>query len=521
MDTRGPFKTTGQAATSVAPQMTTAPAASSTEAPPATSRLDLSTLREAIPSAASSVDTWSLPIRVKRPSKQKPPPPPKPGTPSAPTGKSKRNRARAEARRARKLAAKGEGQPKVQDQKVDLTAQDGGNPAGSSAAPVVPAAPSGAGKRGNKKMRGKRAGQSAKEKAANRHGQRSSPQPKLGKRSRPDDTMSPHDDRKRPKPERPRPHPTAGSVNYADACKSNDLCVAIMTEPFRNLTLDEANAIEIAIEEAIDAELCTPATSRTTPGRLPSFRGKAFHSEGVLKVWCEDDFTLEWLRKTAVNIRSPRPETRIVVRRQAEIPKKVKAGMFVPRYKGEDIRTLHERFRMQNPWYDVAAWSLYHVERQEDKEGVFLVLGIPLSDVEELKKRDRRVSYKVGSVYVRFGEAVSKPATSTVVAPTVAASTSKAPLAEASAPPAPPKSGVPIVVRMDDETAGGLNPIPDALLMTRGPTTSSAEADPVGVEPPITDWWGDPDADPTLSQTTEEMEKELLSSDGDTSTTTN
>ncbi|WP_228472572.1 hypothetical protein, partial [Listeria welshimeri] len=57
-------------------------------------------------------------------------------------------------------------------------------------------------------------------------------QNKPSKRARPDDTTSPREG-KRQKPATPN---QAGSVRYSDALKYNDLCVAILTEPFKMLT---------------------------------------------------------------------------------------------------------------------------------------------------------------------------------------------------------------------------------------------------------------------------------------------
>ncbi|XP_049886931.1 uncharacterized protein LOC126381494, partial [Pectinophora gossypiella] len=123
-------------------------------------------------------------------------------------------------------------------------------------------------------------------------------------------------------------------------------------------------------------------------------------------MWCEDDLAVQWLKQNISKIPSPREGSRLVVVRQSEIPRRVKAGMFVPRFEwtGSDcmdrLLTILDR---QNKWYDVQSWTLYKAEPQgENPPGMFLVLGLPQEEVDKIKARDRRVAYRTGSIYVLF-----------------------------------------------------------------------------------------------------------------------
>ncbi|CAH2089885.1 unnamed protein product [Euphydryas editha] len=215
-------------------------------------------------------------------------------------------------------------------------------------------------------------------------------QTKPVKRDRPDDSFTPQGNGKRRKPTN-----TTGPIKYADALKMKEYCVAIMMEPYHDLTKEQAEAIEKQLQRVMDEEIFSPSTS-ATPVVAPSFRGKAFHSEGTLKMWCEDDFTLQWLQRNIVKVTSPRGGTRLVVRKQSEIPKRVKAG--------HDLDRIRLRITCQNPKYRVSNWALYSAVPTEDKAAIYLILGIPEDDAQKLKASERRIHYKFGNIYARFQE---------------------------------------------------------------------------------------------------------------------
>lgn len=193
---------------------------------------------------------------------------------------------------------------------------------------------------------------------------------------------------------------------------SSHLLVAIAAVPPTNFTTDQASQLEAAIEEKIiEAAL---ATSLNNEAKLaPSFRGKPISSEGVLKMWCENDNSLNWLKHTVASLQSPIPGTKLTVIRQSDITRKTRASLWLPKSAGLDLNAIHRLLTAQNPWYDVQLWSLYSAAMQE--KGIYLNLGIPESQVAKIQERGRRVAFITGSVYVKFSSADGKGDSETTV----------------------------------------------------------------------------------------------------------
>lgn len=373
---------------------------------------DLASLKDAVPNITPTPSQeepiWNMVVK-KGKNKAKVPPKHKP--PSA----ARRAQARAAARRERNTAAEeskqsqaAEGTARTHDASArDKPPQRNGasvaagmaNPAETPSAPQNTAADDANQQRSKKRPRGKRAGKGRFAAAGD-----ASSVSKPAKRLRPDDTLSPKDGGKGKRAKTASLTPTQTRPNYADAVKGNDYCVAVLLEPFVDLTVEQASAIEEALDEAMDAEIYAPRPSSSAPVRAPAFRGKAFYSEGVLKMWCEDDHALSWLHRIVPQLKSPREGSKLAVRRQSEIPRRIKGGLLVPNYKGDDLDILRKKIQAQNPWYHIPQWAIYHAERQDEDRSLFLILGIPQDDVSILKKRDRRVAFKLGSIYVRLFE---------------------------------------------------------------------------------------------------------------------
>ncbi|CAH2097629.1 unnamed protein product [Euphydryas editha] len=363
----------------------------------ATGILDLTSLKAAMPTAAQPWQVepcWNLVTVKKREAKKHKTKPAQP----APVRKVKRAKARAVARQMR---------GPTDDGSRPLEAAEGTAPVSVAQAPGVagPAAPVGvstpsevgatAAACASKSKRARRGKKRTNEK---NHEERPT-QTKPVKRDRPDDSFTPQGNGKRRKPTN-----TTGPIKYADALKMKEYCVAIMMEPYHDLTKEQAEAIEKQLQRVMDEEIFSPSTS-VTPVVAPSFRGKAFHSEGTLKMWCEDDFALQWLQRNVVKVTSPRAGTRLVVRKQSEIPKRVKAGLLIPQVEPEDdLDRIRLRITCQNPKYRVSNWALYSAVPTEDKTAIYLILGIPEDDAQKLKASERRIHYKFGNIYARFQE---------------------------------------------------------------------------------------------------------------------
>lgn len=225
-----------------------------------------------------------------------------------------------------------------------------------------------------------------------------------GKRDRLDDTVSPRGDAKRTRTVDGARE--TGSMSYARAAQQPNLGVAIALSPRGLLTLDESENIKNSISKKIFAALTDPIR----PGQTryaPAFRGNSFLSRGVLMMWCEEDKALEWLKAAVRVMPSPRAGTTLTVVRQSDLPDLVKAVLFVPDYTG-DVGILQSILALQNYWYNMQSWSLYHASVRThnydsgDKTGLYLVLGIPRNEVLKVQEHERRVAYMVGSIYLRY-----------------------------------------------------------------------------------------------------------------------
>lgn len=216
------------------------------------------------------------------------------------------------------------------------------------------------------------------------------------KRTRPDDTTTPTGDSKRV-----RPGTGTKKASYAEAFKSHELCIAVMTHPAFDLSTEQGEGIKKCLEERLQSALDNPTTNQEA-GEL-GYRGKAYVGEGVLKLWCEDDDSVKWIRRTVEDIASPIAGTRLVVRPQAEIQKRLLCGLHIPAPEMAITRVRHY-LTSQNRKYDVNSWTLVRAERQPASEtpGIYLLLKIPETQVALLKNNERRMKWMFGNVYVRI-----------------------------------------------------------------------------------------------------------------------
>ncbi|XP_045531462.1 uncharacterized protein LOC123718741 [Pieris brassicae] len=274
-------------------------------------------------------------------------------------------------------------------------------------------------------------------------------QTKGQKRDRPEETVTPTGESKRVKPNKLRLE-SGTSASYAEAAasyKANELCVAVMTEPFIDMTQEQADNIRLQIEGKIQDELMADleATLATEPNDI-RFRGRAHFSDGVLKTWCEDTYTLGWLTGACDVINNPIPDTKLVVRPQSDIPKKVPCLLHVPEFTGS-TETLRKLITRQNRHLNIRSWTLTHERRTQDPTGVSLFLRVPEYEISKIKAHERRIYYLMGNIYIRILE---KDEPSVVAAATVTtASTS----GTGSSGPKPPSSTTEIAA-VAEETGG-------------------------------------------------------------------
>ncbi|XP_063389050.1 uncharacterized protein LOC134674828 [Cydia fagiglandana] len=130
----------------------------------------------------------------------------------------------------------------------------------------------------------------------------------------------------------------------------------------------------------------------------PLFRGKPVWANGSLRLWCENQATLAWLKRSVATITLDEGE-KVVVKRQSEVPKRVRCGILFPGV-WEDFGEVGRALRYQNPWAEIDRWLLNRREVQGTE--TFAVVSVPETVVQPLVSRGRRLGFMLGSVYVKF-----------------------------------------------------------------------------------------------------------------------
>lgn len=207
------------------------------------------------------------------------------------------------------------------------------------------------------------------------------------KRTRLDDTVSPRE-RKKAKLDSSRRNTTS----YADIVQ-NELCVAVVREDGKQLSEEQATKVKGYLNSKILEDVMDPNNDFA-----PNFRGKPIIGDGALKLWCENVESLKWLKQALDKI----PVTtgpKLVVKKQAELTRRVRAALFLPDCETTVVQTSLV-LAMQNKWALVPSWTVYSHTAQEGS--LFLTLGIPESVVPILLKNERRLGHNLGNVYVRF-----------------------------------------------------------------------------------------------------------------------
>ncbi|CAH2083775.1 unnamed protein product [Euphydryas editha] len=207
------------------------------------------------------------------------------------------------------------------------------------------------------------------------------------KRPRLDETNSLRGEHKRSKLLN-RPQPTS----YADAAKSDPL-VAITSATTGHIS---ASTVQL-VQEVLEAKIMA-AMLAAKGGEGPVFRGKPVYDGVVLKLWCSNLSTLDWLKAAVEEIVLPNGE-RLVVRQMWGTPRRVRCGISIPGVQS-DIKAIGRMLRFQNPWAEVDRWLLHALYHHDND--TFIVVSVPEELVPALMGHERRLAYMLGSVYLKF-----------------------------------------------------------------------------------------------------------------------
>lgn len=101
------------------------------------------------------------------------------------------------------------------------------------------------------------------------------------------------------------------------------LSVAITCSRKQYLTADESKRILAAIQKQIISNASSP---HQRPADRPTFNAQPRFEDGVIKLWCDNDHTLTWLKQIVSKLSLP--SSTLVVKSQSEIQKR-SVGTFV------------------------------------------------------------------------------------------------------------------------------------------------------------------------------------------------
>lgn len=149
------------------------------------------------------------------------------------------------------------------------------------------------------------------------------------------------------------------------------------------------------VQAAVEEALVQAMLMRTEHTPLPKFRGKPSIHEGNLRLWCEGKTDMDWLKGVVATITVPGDT--LMVARPEDVSRKVSCGILIPGTRPMPI--ISGMLRGQNPWAQLDRWS---VERVSVTDDTFVMFGLPEDLVPIMLQHERRMSFLLGSVYVRF-----------------------------------------------------------------------------------------------------------------------
>lgn len=188
------------------------------------------------------------------------------------------------------------------------------------------------------------------------------------------------------------------TVNYS-AAVSSDLKVAITSAGSTNLTKEAANAFIRNMVQSMIYTAWIPEGGNEE--QLPVLVTKPVYVEGAIRLTCNDRMTLSWLKEI---IKDPKicQGSQLVVKRQADLPRRVRCGMYVPDEFDmiTDTRDIGRLLYRQNRWINIKEWLFLDGEKQA--EGWFIKVTIPESQIPTILEHNRRLACTINQCYLKF-----------------------------------------------------------------------------------------------------------------------
>ncbi|KAJ0171079.1 hypothetical protein K1T71_013278 [Dendrolimus kikuchii] len=225
------------------------------------------------------------------------------------------------------------------------------------------------------------------------------------KRARLDETVSPRGESKKPKLS---PAMVPKPISYAEAA-SKDVPKAELVITSSTSFISQATAAEI--EKLLTERIITSAKTQAPTSEAPRFMRRPTYVDGSLRLYCDNEAAVEWTKETCAALELPEVG-KLVVTDVKNIPKLVRCGILLPHEHDGDKVLIGTMLQWGNPWAQVERWRVHAILPQT--RATFVVVSIPKDLVPVVLARKRRLSYRLGAVYLKFqgpkGRFVDTPA---------------------------------------------------------------------------------------------------------------
>ncbi|KAK5648130.1 hypothetical protein RI129_003022 [Pyrocoelia pectoralis] len=217
-----------------------------------------------------------------------------------------------------------------------------------------------------------------------------------------------------------QPEPKAGSskaepprnLSYKQAVE-RQLRVAIIdsNNPLGKLTANQAGMVQSHLAKVLDQHLF----ALTGATLAPTFRGWRYSGE-ILRISCDNNHSLEWLKKAVGNLPPLWEAAHLMVVQEDCLPRLCRAAIWVPG-EPEDLVVVRQRLETQNSWARVGSWCVFHTAVKDQPQGRLVVFGIEEMDQTNLIARGGRLGYGFSTLKVKVSNPTKPEVASTSVQP--------------------------------------------------------------------------------------------------------
>lgn len=214
---------------------------------------------------------------------------------------------------------------------------------------------------------------------------------------------------------------TPQPVKSYSSIAASHLRVAVidLQSPQGKLTQAQADKVQAGLQGFLEDFL----ENQQPDQKSPTFWGWKYSGE-ILRIHCENDHSLEWLKTAVAACPAPWEGARLSVIPADQLPKLTKAALWIPGTP-VDTRVAIARLAKQNPGLNVGEWCVFHDAIKEQPPGRLIVFGVGKDVVTKLSAVKGKLHYLFTALTVRLQTGSSATST-TPVGPTPQSSTSTA-----------------------------------------------------------------------------------------------